>query len=135
MRALKPKFKPGQKGKVYYSDTNYQLLGKIIESITGMSMSDVFRTYIFNELQLTKTYVFEDVNDVKPVPLYYKENEINLPNYMASVTTEGGIVSTAKETMIFLRAFFRGRFFSTGGISRTQAVEANLFSGSIFFTV
>jgi hypothetical protein len=29
-KTLKPKFKPGQKGKVHYSDTNYQLLGGII---------------------------------------------------------------------------------------------------------
>lgn len=33
VKSLKPKFKPGQSGKVNYSDTNYQLLGGIIEKV------------------------------------------------------------------------------------------------------
>ncbi len=31
--------------------------------------------------------------------------------YMSSIGSEGGIVSTAEETMIFLKAFFSGYFF------------------------
>ena len=36
IKKMTPKFAPGQKGKVSYSDTNYQLLGKIIEAITTL---------------------------------------------------------------------------------------------------
>lgn len=32
---LKPKFAPGTPGKAFYSDTNYQLLGAVVEGITG----------------------------------------------------------------------------------------------------
>jgi len=35
VKKMKSNFAPGQKGKVSYSDTNYQLLGKIIENVTG----------------------------------------------------------------------------------------------------
>lgn len=135
VRELKPKFKPGQKGRVNYSDTNYQLLGKIIENITDMSMSDVFRTYIFNELQLTKTYVFEDVNDSKPVPLYYKGNKVNIPNYMSSIAPEGGIVSTTRETMIFLKAFFRGRFFPKEELEELKQWKLIFFPGQFYFGI
>ena len=37
VRTLKPRFRPGQPGKVHYSDTNYELLGRIIETVTGQS--------------------------------------------------------------------------------------------------
>ncbi len=51
----KPKFVPGKKAK--YSDTNYQLLGKIIEIITGKDINTVFKEHIFNELNLVKTFI------------------------------------------------------------------------------
>lgn len=110
-KTLKPKFKPGQKGKVNYSDTNYQLLGGIIEKVTGKWIGDVFEEYIFQPLKLKDTYAFKDLNDTTPVQIYYKSQEFRAPRYMASVTAEGGIVSTAKENMVFLKAFFSGVFF------------------------
>jgi D-alanyl-D-alanine carboxypeptidase len=110
-KTLKPKFKPGQKGKVHYSDTNYQLLGGIIEKVTGKWIGDVFKEYIFDPLNLKDTYAYQDINDSTPVPFYYKSQKVHAPRYMASVTAEGGIVSTARETMIFLKAFFNGFFF------------------------
>jgi D-alanyl-D-alanine carboxypeptidase len=57
------------------------------------------------------TYAYKDINDHSPVPFYYNSRELWLPKYIASVTVEGGIVSTANEVMIFLKAFFRGHFF------------------------
>ncbi len=110
-KKLKPRFKPGQKGKVHYSDTNYQLLGAIIEKVTGKWIGDVFKEYLFQPLHLKDTYAYHDINDRTPVPIYYKSQVVHAPKYMASITAEGGIVSTAKETMIFLKAFFNGFFF------------------------
>ena len=46
-------------GKSHYSDTNYQLLGAIIEAITGHSLADVFQRWIFDRLGLTHTYLFD----------------------------------------------------------------------------
>ena len=135
VKKLKPKFKPGQKGKVNYSDTNYQLLGKILENITKMGISDVFNTFIFRELGLSKTYVYKDVNDTNPAPLYYQSNRIELPVYMASIASEGGIVSTAKETMIFLKAFFNGRFFPKEEIEELKQWNMIFFPGQFFYGV
>lgn len=110
-KVQKPKFKPGQKGKVYYSDTNFQLLGGIIEKVTGKWVGDVFNEYIFEPLNLKDTYAYQDINDTTPVPFYYKSQRFHAPKYMASVTPDGGIVSTAQEVMIFIKAFFNGFFF------------------------
>ncbi|MCL2445862.1 MAG: beta-lactamase family protein [Oscillospiraceae bacterium] len=111
MKAMTPKFAPGQKGKAAYSDTNYQLLGKIIESVTEKEIGEVFKAYIFDNLALTNTYAFKDIADKRPAVFYHRDKPLWLPNYMASVTAEGGIVSTADDVMIFMKAFFTGRFF------------------------
>lgn len=111
VKQMKPKFKPGQKGKAHYSDTNYQILGEIIKTITRKSIQEVFKEFIFDELNLKHTYVYEDSNDSKPIPLNYKSKQLHIPQYMSSIPAEGGIISTAKESMIFVRAFFNGKLF------------------------
>ncbi|MFA1822815.1 serine hydrolase domain-containing protein [Virgibacillus oceani] len=135
IKKQKPKFKPGQRGKVNYSDTNYQLLGKIIENITGLNMREVFQTFIFDELGLSKTYVYEDVNDTKPVSLYYKSNTVNLPLYMSSIAPEGGIVSTANEMMIFLKAFFNGYFFPKEEVEELKQWNRIYFPGQFYYGI
>ena len=50
---LKPHFPPG-KG-LYYSDTNYQLLGKIIENVTRTSLASALQNYVFRPLGLRHT--------------------------------------------------------------------------------
>lgn len=119
-KSIKPKFKPGQKGKVHYSDTNYQLLGAIIEKVSGMWVGDALKQYIFQPLNLKDTYAYRDINDSSPVPFYYKSQQVNVPKYLASVTAEGGIVSTARDTMTFLKAFFNGFFFPVDLISELK---------------
>lgn len=111
IKKLKPKFKPGIKGKASYSDTNYQLLGRIIEIVTGQSIAEVFNDFIFSELKLSNTYAYQNTKDNTPAPFYYKSKKLWLPKYISSITAEGGIVSTANELMIFLKEFFKGRFF------------------------
>ncbi|WP_285397892.1 serine hydrolase domain-containing protein [Lysinibacillus sp. fls2-241-R2A-57] len=121
VKKMKPKFKPGQKGKVHYSDTNYQLLGEIIKTITGQSIHEVFRQYIFDALNLQHSYVYEDVNDEKPLPLTYKSKQLLIPQYMSSIPAEGGIVSTAQESMIFLKAFINGQLFPKNDLNELMS--------------
>jgi D-alanyl-D-alanine carboxypeptidase len=109
IKKLKPNFKPGTKAA--YSDSNYQLLGKITEEVTGQSIQEVMKHYIFEPLGLKNTYVYRDPEDTSPAPFYYGAKKLWLPQYMASIAPEGGIVSTVDEVMIFLKAFFSGVFF------------------------
>ncbi|WP_082232088.1 serine hydrolase domain-containing protein [Halobacillus massiliensis] len=124
------KFPPGQKAQ--YSDTNYRLLGRMIETITNENISTVFKEYIFEPLHLKETYVYDDPTDLRPAPLYVKNNELHLPKYMASVGSEGGIVSTAKETMTFLKAFMNGRFFPQEDFSQLMDWKL-LFRPGVFY--
>ena len=111
IKKLKPDFKPGAKRRASYSDSNYQLLGKIIENITDKSIGEVFHDYIFSQLNFKNTYTYNNPDDDSPVPFYYRNRQLWLPRYMTSIGPEGGIVSTVDEVMIFLKAFFSGKFF------------------------
>ena len=126
----KPKFAPGK--KAHYSDTNYQLLGKIIELVTEKDIQAVFKEFIFDDLDLKKTYLYEDVNDLRPALLYVKEKELHLPIYMSSIGPEGGIVSTARESMIFLKAFMNGHFFPKAYFNELKEWKL-LFGPGLFY--
>ncbi|MFN7252374.1 MAG: serine hydrolase domain-containing protein [Anaerobacillus sp.] len=132
-KKLTPNFPPGKKGKAAYSDTNYQLLGRVIEIITENRIDGVFKEYLFNKLSLRHTYVFKDISDNAPVPFYYKSKKLWLPNYMVSVPAEGGIVSTAEESMFFIKEFFNGRFFPKENIEKLKKWNLILPPPSIFY--
>lgn len=110
-RRIGPRFSPGQRGRVLYSDTNYAIMGAILERIVGKPIDAVFRELIFDDLMLQNTYAYSDVNDDTPVRFYDKSTPLHLPHYMASIGAEGGIVSTAEECARFLKSFFAGRYF------------------------
>lgn len=135
VRSLKPRFLPGQPGRVHDSDTNYELLGRIVETITGQPIADVFSEVIFDELGLRDTYAFTDLADTTPAPMYHKDRPVHVPSYIASITAEGGIVSTAPEVMTFLRAFFTGRFFPREAIEELQRWNRINFPGQFDFGI
>lgn len=108
---MKPAFRPGEKGKALYSDTNYQILGRLIETVSGKPIPTAMQEFIFTPLELQKTYLYADSRDTGPAPLYYQKNRLQVPLAMTSFGAEGGIVSTSAELMIFLKAFFGGTFF------------------------
>ena len=114
-RSLSPRFAPGTPGKAYYSNTNYRLLGAIIESITAMSMATNFQEMLCNPLGLQHTCLFEwtiPSSCNNPAEIYLKDRQANVPKYLSSNISDGGLVSTASECLVFLRAFFEGHLFN-----------------------
>lgn len=116
VRTLTPKFEPDAKEgrKAHYADTNYHLLGVIIQAVTGQSYADNLSKYITAPLGLRHTYAFDASqasNKPKPATLYFKDRVLDVPLFFSSHVPEGGIVATARENMCFLRAFFAGELF------------------------
>lgn len=111
VRNMKPKFEPGKPGKAFYSDTNYQILGQILEKIYGQPLHEIFRQEIFEPLGLENTFLFHYNENDYPQPFYYKNNPLEIPKAMSSFGPDGGIVSNVDDLMVFLKAYFNGYFF------------------------
>ncbi len=109
-KKMRPKFAPNTKRKAHYSDTNFQLLGKIIENIYGKEIATVMQEVIFQPLALKKTYMYANAADKTPAVMYFKNKPLDISKAMTSFGADGGIVSTSEETMVFLKAFFNGYF-------------------------
>jgi CubicO group peptidase (beta-lactamase class C family) len=119
-KAVKPLFIPGAKNKAKYSDANFQLLGKIIESITNKSYAANCEQLIIRPLNLSRTYLYQDATDRIPKTLYYKANELDIPKAMASFGPDGGMVSTSADMLLFIEAFFNSKLFPKEYIADLQ---------------
>jgi D-alanyl-D-alanine carboxypeptidase len=109
---LKPNFQPGTDAS--YSDTNFQLLGKIIEAITGKPLHIVYKDFIFRPLDLKHTWLTgrsepQLAPSAAPADVFYKDMNITETRSNGAYWAEGGIVSTAEEMVIFLKALNGGR--------------------------
>lgn len=119
-RTLRPPFRPGTPGKALYSDTNYQLLGRIIEDIHQAPFSEVVAQRILEPWQLAHTYVYTDPSDQRPRPMYHRSAPLHIPRAMASFGPDGGIVSTTADMMRFTQAFFSGSLFPASYLAEMQ---------------
>lgn len=120
---LTPKFVPSTPGKAFYSDTNYQLLGAVIEAVAGASYEDALRQRILTTLALAETYPFtlETIERYDSVAaMLYGKKRVAIPKAMASVRADGGIVSTASDGLAFLEAFMAGRLFPRAYLDEMQ---------------
>lgn len=120
VRGMKSYNKPGS-GRAYYSDTNYQLLGLIIESVTESTLEDVFAQRIFEPLQLDQTFVFDYRKEQSVTLSMYRRNlELNLPKALSCMSADGGIASTLADSLKFLRAYFGGKLFPSWYMDQMQ---------------
>ena len=112
---LKANFKPGEKAK--YSDTNFQLLGKIIESVTGKELHHVYNEYLFSPLGLNNTWLYrksDPINkiDIPVAEFYYKDKIISDNRPFESSWADGGLISTTEDCLNFLQALFTGKIIN-----------------------
>jgi D-alanyl-D-alanine carboxypeptidase len=107
-----PHFRPGE--GYYYSDTNYMLLGLIIEQVTGDDLPSQLRKLIIEPLEMENTY-FEYYE-----PATGHGRQVDTYLYFINVTGYtktsyewggGGWVSTTKDLATFIQALFAGRLF------------------------
>ena len=124
IRSLKPHFPPsdldGERPKVRYSDTNYQLLMVIAERVSGQAMSDLHRSLLFEPLGLRHTWfpgrAPSDEVGRSATPWL---NDWPLQDRPKALESLGDLYSTTGDVLRFGRALFTGRVFAdpaTGGL-------------------
>lgn len=101
-------FTPGE--KFDYSDTNYMLLGHIVERITGVPYAEFMRENIFIPLGMKRSIIGADYSD-GPSYRVFGGKRWNMGR--AHFTTgEGSISTTAEELCKWLNAVLAGKFIS-----------------------
>jgi len=119
-KKMTPKFEPSKPNRAHYSDTNYQLLGKIIEKVFENPLADVIQKEICKPLELNQTYLYTEPLDTKPRKMYFKSNQLNIPKAMTSFGADGGVVSTSSDLMKFMKGFITGKLFPQSYIGEIQ---------------
>jgi D-alanyl-D-alanine carboxypeptidase len=99
----------------YYSNTNYVLLGLIIESASGMRLADSIRARVLEPLGAADTYSWGEAGRPVPVLGYFAEggalldvSTVDLSMFWAA----GDLLSTAEEAAKLLRGILAGDLLS-----------------------
>lgn len=111
--ARSPAFEPGARWE--YSNTNYLLLGHIIEAVSGTSVAQQFRTRIIEPLNLTSTGL-DGAESLPPLTVggYTRDAEggawVNLDGLIhpSAAGAAGALVSSADDLSRFVEALLSG---------------------------
>ncbi len=110
---LKPVGKPGQKH--FYTDTNYYLLGLIIENITKKPFHEAVHEMILEPLKMDNAYI-NSYSEPKNKPEYppahiylFNTNFIENKRIAKIDYAGGGVVAPLSEYLIFMKALVNGQ--------------------------
>jgi D-alanyl-D-alanine carboxypeptidase len=115
IRDVKPDFPPGKGWE--YDNTNYVLLGMVIEKVTGAPIAKVYQDRIFGPLQMTDTS-FPNDSTVLPEPYLSGVTNQGQPTGKtadsthwnpSSAYTAGAIISTFNDLKKWADALFTGK--------------------------
>ena len=116
----------GPPGSMFaYSDTGANLVGEILERVTGTSMGAAIRSLIgFERLGIAQTWqetIEPEPADLPPLSHQY-EDEMDVAEMDASVDLYGGggLMSTCRDVARFFRALGRGEVFEDPMTLRTM---------------
>lgn len=109
-RHLKSHFPPGE--GFHYSDTNYHLLGLIIEKVTSKPYKDVLKHYFFEPLGMKHSYLLQYSQPIEksPYPIadfYIRKIPATHYRSLSIDYAGGGIVSTSNDLLKFMKALVR----------------------------
>lgn len=114
----------------YYSNTNYLLLGMIIEHASGMALEEAYRQKVFDPAGLTSTYY----STIRPIPegtvkgykdIYgnsqYIESEFLYKDELN--TADGGIATNSYDLGLFFEKLLKGELISQQSLEQMTTYE------------
>lgn len=135
--AQKPSFKPGK--TTAYSNSNYILLGFIIEDLLHQPYSEVINERILLPLGMQHTRLETTETDpAKSIGCYKFNGEewvLMEPETNPTITyAAGGMISTVSDLNIFMKALFNYQIISSAWIDTMSKVSANGYGHGLFYT-
>lgn len=104
---MKPHFIPGE--SYYYTDTEYVLLGLIIEKVSRVSLAEFFKQHIFQPLEMNNSYInlkSSPINSTPPIAEFYVDTtELSSIKSLSADWGGGGLVATAEDLIRFFEAY------------------------------
>ncbi|PWI29718.1 D-alanyl-D-alanine carboxypeptidase [Flavobacteriaceae bacterium LYZ1037] len=128
----KPDFEAGTKHE--YSNTNYVLLGYILEDLEKAPYSKILNSRIVNKLELKNTYFGSVINTSNNECLsYYYKDDGSLHEANQAILTipggAGGIVSNPSDLVVFINALFNGKLMSEKSFKIMTTINKEYGSG------
>lgn len=120
-------FEPGTAWR--YCNTNYWLLGQIIESVTQKTLQAALDELIFSPLQLDHTYIEkrDDRNTARGYADIYGDGKLldvsRWDRADGDGKADGGLVSTATDLAKFLRALMQGELVSFETLAEMMRIQ------------
>jgi len=119
---MQPHFAPGQ--GYHYSDTDYILLGMIIEKLTGRTLHQVFEERIFRPLDMRHTSMHLRSDPLeetgKMAELYAGDLEISSYTSLSLDWAGGGLLTTCEDLLKFDRSLMQGQLLPENALSQMQ---------------
>jgi len=114
----KPRVEALPDKKFKYCNTNFVLLAKIIENVTGMPYADFMAKYIFQPLGMNNTFVYNPWQGLPAnATISYRYNWTREPDMFADgVTGDKGIYSTAEDMFRWDQSFYNRTLLSNESI-------------------
>ena len=129
----KPDFKPNK--DCSYSNSNYVLLGYIIEDITNKSYMKNIKERITEKLSLKETFVAQNEAETKNIKSYLfngKDWNTDISSDPSLPFSAGAIVSSTSDLNKFLYELFHGNLVSNNSLSKMQELKNKFIGHGLF---
>ena len=129
-----PVFAPGEKAE--YSNSNFLLLGYLLEDLTGKSLAEQIEQGIAQPLGLKLTAYGGPIGPGDAAPFLPGENGDWVPAPVTDMSVPGGagaVVSTPRELITFIEALFAGELVSPSSLAKMQEIRDGFGRGLFAF--
>lgn len=124
-------FEPGEKAE--YSNSNYLLLGYIIQDITKKPYKDNVISRIVNKAGLKNTYYYSKINPKKNEAFSYSYDDgkwIKTEEWHESIAgAAGALQSTPADLTKFIKALFDGKIIKKESLDQMTAIDMGFGRG------
>jgi CubicO group peptidase (beta-lactamase class C family) len=115
-------FPPGE--GYYYTDTEYVLLGLIIEEHFNAPLAQIFKEELFIPMGMESSFMYHRSEPVKPTArmaeFYIDKAEISSYNSLTLDWAGGGVVTTSADLLKFQQALFAGSLLQAQTLEKMQ---------------
>jgi len=121
---VKPEFAPGSKHS--YSNSNFLLLGYIVERLDKRTYAASLKERILSKVSLPDTYCGGKINVARNEAYSYKWKGSWLPDTETDMSIPGGagvLVSTPTDLVTFMNALFTGKLVSEKSLAQMKTIH------------